>query len=60
MMGLLPVSIEGLSVFTAAAVALALAPGPDNIFVLTVSEISRYPGGNAAFVIRRQIPWYIE
>jgi len=33
------IPIETLSVFIAASVALALAPGPDNIFVLTQSAL---------------------
>ena len=39
MMSLMPISLETLSVFIAASVALALAPGPDNIFVLTQSAL---------------------
>ena len=39
MMSLLPISVEVLSVFAAASVALALAPGPDNIFVLAQSAL---------------------
>lgn len=35
----MPVSAETLGVFMAASVALALAPGPDNIFVLTQSAL---------------------
>lgn len=38
-MGPVPIPIETLSVFIAASVALALAPGPDNIFVLAQSAM---------------------
>ena len=33
------IPIETIAVFTAASIALALAPGPDNIFVLTQSAL---------------------
>lgn len=39
MMSLLPIPLETLSVFAAASLALALAPGPDNIFVLAQSAL---------------------
>ena len=39
MLSLLPISFETLSVFLAASLALAFAPGPDNIFVLTQSAV---------------------
>ncbi len=45
MLSLLPVSLETVSVFVAASVALALTPGPDNIFVLTQSALhGRFAG----------------
>ncbi|MDJ0949454.1 MAG: LysE family translocator [Alphaproteobacteria bacterium] len=39
MMSLLQIPIETLTVFAAASIALAFAPGPDNIFVLTQSAL---------------------
>ncbi|ALO45932.1 LysE family translocator [Pseudohongiella spirulinae] len=39
------IPIETISVFFAASVALALAPGPDNIFVLTQSALSGRAAG---------------
>ena len=42
------IPFESMAVFFAAAVALALAPGPDNIFVLTQSAIQ---GRTAGFLV---------
>ncbi len=42
------IPIETIGVFFAASVALALAPGPDNIFVLTQSALS---GRLAGFIV---------
>lgn len=39
------IPIETISIFFAASVALALAPGPDNIFVLTQSALSGRAAG---------------
>ncbi len=39
------IPIEILSAFTVAAVLLALAPGPDNLFVLTQSAVSGFRTG---------------
>ncbi|WP_068087894.1 LysE family translocator [Polycladidibacter stylochi] len=39
--------IEVLSTFTSVAIVLALAPGPDNVFVLTQSAMSGRPAGIA-------------
>src|SRR5690554_6011191 len=39
------ISVDGLILFAAASAVLAIAPGPDNIFVLTHSALHGYRAG---------------